>query len=84
VGEHDVGHALDGGRLVGHEGRIAGEERIDQHGLAGEVEPEGGMAVPRDLHDGDPRLDGARVVAEHTLRHRKINATRLGRAPGAC
>ena len=29
VRQHDVGHALDGGGLVGHEGRIAGEERVD-------------------------------------------------------
>ena len=44
-------HALDRRRLVGDEGRIAGEERIDQHGLAAEIEPERRMAEPGDLHD---------------------------------
>src|SRR6185312_11818192 len=48
--QHDMGNALDGGRLVGHERRIAGEERVDQHGGLAEVEAEGGVAVPGDLH----------------------------------
>src|SRR5262249_55258311 len=54
VREHDMGDALGGGRLVGHEGRIAGEERIDQHRRLAEVEAEGGMAIPGDLHGGSP------------------------------
>ena len=37
--------------LVGDEGGITGEERIDQHHVAGKVEAEGGMAEPGDLHD---------------------------------
>ena len=41
--------------LVALEGRIAGEERIDEHGLAGEIEPESGMTEPRDFH-GNPRF----------------------------
>jgi hypothetical protein len=52
VDEHDVGHALDGRRFVGDEGGIAGEERIDQHGMARKIEPKRGMAEPGDLHDG--------------------------------
>ena len=36
--------------LSDDEGRIAGEERIDQHRLAAEIETEGGMAKPGDLH----------------------------------
>ena len=41
---------FDRRRLVGDEGRIAGEERIDQHRVAAEIEPESRMAVPGDLH----------------------------------
>ena len=52
VSEHDVGHAFDGCGLVRDEGRIAGEERIDQDCLAGEVESKGGVAIPGDLHAG--------------------------------
>ena len=52
MGEDDVGHAANRRRLIGHEGRVAGEERVDQYGLAGEVETESGMAVPGDLHGG--------------------------------
>ena len=52
MGEHDVGHTFDRRRLVGDESGIAGEERIDQHGLPREIEPERGMAEPGDLHDG--------------------------------
>ena len=52
VGQHDMCHALDRGRLVGDESGIAGEERIDQNRLAGEIETKSGMAIPGDLHDG--------------------------------
>jgi hypothetical protein len=54
VGQDDVGDALGRRLLVRDEGGIAGEERIDQHGVAGEIEPEGGVAEPGDLHDGHP------------------------------
>jgi hypothetical protein len=56
VREHDVRDILDSRRLVRREGRIAGEERIDQHRPAGEVEAEGGMAIPGDLHRVRPVL----------------------------
>jgi len=49
--EHDLRDALHGGSLVGHERRIAGEEGINQHRVAGKVEAKGGMAEPGDLHD---------------------------------
>ena len=47
VGEHDMGDALDRRGLVGDEGRIAGEEGIDQHRVAGKIETKGGMADTR-------------------------------------
>ena len=48
--QHDMGDALDRRVPIRGEGRVAGEERIDEHGLAGEIEPESGMAEPGDLH----------------------------------
>jgi hypothetical protein len=54
VGQHDMGDALDRRLPVRNEGGVSGEERIDQHGVAGEIEPEGGVAKPGDLHDGHP------------------------------
>ena len=49
--EHDMRDPLDRGRLVGDEGGIAGEERIDQNRLASEIETKSGVAIPGDLHD---------------------------------
>jgi hypothetical protein len=46
-----MGHAPDGGGLVGDEGRIALEERVDQHGVTGKIETKGGVPEPGDLHD---------------------------------
>ncbi len=50
VGDENVRDAL--GRLLrpALEGRIAGEKRIDEHDLVGEIEPECGMSEPGDLH----------------------------------
>jgi hypothetical protein len=47
-----------GGRLVGDESRIAGEEWIDQDRLAGKVEAKGGMTIPGDLQWRDLELVG--------------------------
>src|SRR6516225_6427856 len=46
VGQYDVGGTLGRCLLVRDEGGITGEERVDQHGVAGEIEPESGMAKP--------------------------------------
>jgi hypothetical protein len=54
VGQHDMGDALDRRLFVRDEGRISGEERINQHHMAGEIQPERGMAEPSDLHGGRP------------------------------
>src|SRR5581483_12098936 len=50
VSEQDMADALHRRCAIRHESRIAGEERVDQHGLAFEVETESGMPVPGDLH----------------------------------
>ena len=54
VGQYDMGDTLGRCLLVRDEGGITGEERVDQHGVAREFEPEGGVAKPGDLHDGHP------------------------------
>jgi hypothetical protein len=56
VGKHDMGHIRNRRGAVRNEGRIVGEERINQHRLAGEVEPKGGMAEPRNVHRITPLL----------------------------
>src|SRR3984893_18930496 len=68
MGQHDMGHAPGGRSLVGHESRVAGEERINQHGLRGEIEPKGGVAIPGDLHDGGPWLGDERVAGRYAMR----------------
>src|SRR5215475_1441540 len=76
--EYDMGHAPDGRRPVGHEGRVAGEERINQHGLAGEIEPEGRVAIPGDLHEGGPWLRRVEIgSAGANIRHRTSRSTLL-------
>ena len=52
MGEQDMVDGFDRRRLVRGESRIAGEEGIDQDSLAVEVQAEGGMSVPGDLHGG--------------------------------
>ena len=55
MGEQDVGEACHGilaGRFV--EGRIAGEERVDEDSCLGGLDPEGRMAEPGDLHVYSP------------------------------
>jgi hypothetical protein len=52
VREDNMRDPLDRGSLVGDEGGVAGEERIDQNRKAGEIETKSGMAIPGDLHDG--------------------------------
>src|SRR5882762_5394000 len=75
VREHDVGHAPDRRRLVGHKRGVAGKERIDQHSLAGEIKPEGGVTIPGDLHDSGPCLGVGRIGRpEDTPPDAKINA----------
>src|SRR5262249_8051840 len=66
VREHDVGDALDRRRLVGDKGRVSGEERIDQHRVLAEVEAEGRVAVPGDLHVGlSSEVEPPRTLAYH-------------------
>jgi hypothetical protein len=81
-----MGDALDRRLPVRDEGGIAGEERIDQHGVAGEIESEGGVAEPGDLHDGHPCVSGKRARREHSPRAAEINATGscLGGAARPC
>jgi len=61
VGEHDMFDAFASCRLVGDESWIAGEEWIDQHGIAGKVEAKGGVTIPGDLHGWDLELAGSRT-----------------------
>ena len=63
VRQEDVAYALDRRVLVGDEGRVAGEERIDQHGHAVEIKAESGMSEPGDLHGKCPRLEYAAQAA---------------------
>jgi hypothetical protein len=51
VREHDVLDTLDRRGFVLNEGGIAGEERIDQDGVPGKIEPKSGVAKPGDVHD---------------------------------
>jgi hypothetical protein len=51
VGDQDVGRPLDELVAVALEGGVAGEERIDQNALVGEVEAKGGVAEPGDPHE---------------------------------
>jgi hypothetical protein len=52
VRQNNMRDPLDRSSLVGDEGGVAGEERIDQNRKAGEIETKSGMAIPGDLHDG--------------------------------
>src|SRR5215813_12523526 len=56
VSEHDMFDPFAGGRFVGNESGIAGEEWIDQDCVAGKVEAKGGVTIPSDLHGGTLRL----------------------------
>ena len=68
MGEQDVRDALCDLRLVALETRVAGEERIDEHGCAGEIEPEGGMTEPCDFH----KLSSFR---QHQMGHKRPRTT---------
>src|SRR5262249_43088366 len=52
----DMFDPFAGGRFVGNESGIAGEEWIDQDCVAGKVEAKGGVTIPSDLHGGTLRL----------------------------
>ena len=54
VGQEYMADALSRGLLVGDESRIAGEERIDQDGLAVKVEAERGVAGTGDVRGKYP------------------------------
>src|SRR5215831_6350731 len=56
MSEHDMFDPFAGGRFVGNESGIAGEEWIDQDCVAGKVEAKGGVTIPSDLHGGTLRL----------------------------
>lgn len=51
VREHDVLNALDRRGFVRNEGGVASEERIDQDGVTGKIEPKSGVAKPGNVHD---------------------------------
>jgi hypothetical protein len=50
--------AFAGGRFVGHESGIAGEEWVDQDRVAGKVETKSGVTVPGNLHGETVSLRG--------------------------
>src|SRR6516165_759025 len=58
VGQHDMVHAFNCRRLVGHAGWSASEKRIDPNCVAGKSQSKSGMAVSGDLHDGPSGFAG--------------------------
>jgi hypothetical protein len=80
VREHDVLDALDRRGFVRNEGGIAGEERIDQDGVPGKIEPKSGVAKPGDVHDDlDCWNAGILECARHHSRARADRKVRRGR-----
>jgi hypothetical protein len=61
VGDENVGHTLADLVPVALEGGVAGEKRIDEHNLIGEIESECGMAEPGDLHEESSSLGSVKM-----------------------